>query len=178
MYRMVNMTRLAGEEKVVLRSKFNWQLFKAQREMYGQIWDWHTLEGPTVRKHNGLYYCFYSGGCYENETYGVDYGVAEKVTGPYVEEGNELGPRVLKTVVGAVVGPGHNSIVVGPDNKTDYIVYHSWDLEMTARRMCIDPLVWTKEGPRCLGPTWTEQQLPENEEEARTFELAPLNRED
>ena len=127
--------------------------------MYGQIWDWHTLEGPCVRKRNGLYYCFYSGGCYENETYGVDYGVAESVMGPYTEAGNEFGPRVLKTVVGEVVGPGHNSIVEGPDGESEFLIYHAWDLEMTARRMCMDPLIWTEDGPRCLGPTWVPQLL-------------------
>jgi beta-xylosidase len=164
--RLVNMTKLAGEEKIVLRSHRSWQLFKAQREMYGKIWDWHTLEGPTVRKHNGLYYCFFSGGCYENETYGVEYCVSEKVSGPYSDAGNELGPRVLKTVVGKVVGPGHNSIITGPDGVTDYMVYHAWDLEMTARRMCFDRLIWTENGPRCLGPTTTPQQIPENKSEA------------
>jgi len=44
--------------------------------MYGRVWDWHTLEGPFVRKHDGRYYCFYSGGRWETESYGVDYGVA------------------------------------------------------------------------------------------------------
>ncbi|MFN7138175.1 MAG: glycoside hydrolase family 43 protein [Limisphaerales bacterium] len=157
--RLIDMTRLAGEEKTVLRSRCNWQLFKAQREMYGKVWDWHTMEGPCVRKKDGLYYCFYSGGCYQNDTYGVDYGIAKNVMGPYSDEGNEEGPRVMKTIPGRVLGPGHNSIVLGPDNKTEYLVYHAWDLEMKARRMCIDRLEWTKEGPRCVGPTWTEQSI-------------------
>jgi beta-xylosidase len=157
--RLVNMIRLAGEERVVLRSKCDWQLFKKQREMYGRIWDWHTLEGPCVRKHGGRYYCFYSGGCYENDTYGVDYGIADHVLGPYTDEGNEKGPRVMRSIPGRVLGPGHNSIVLGPDDETEYIVYHAWDLGMTARRMCIDKLVWTDEGPRCEGPTWTPQSI-------------------
>lgn len=157
--RLVNMTKLAGEEKIVLRSKCKWQLFKAQREMYGQTWDWHTMEGPCVRKRNGLYYCFYSGGCYENDTYGVDYGVAENVMGPYSDEGNESGPRVLKTVPDRVLGPGHISIVQGPDDQTEYMVYHAWDLEMKSRLMCIDKLEWTEQGPRCVGPSWTEQTI-------------------
>ena len=156
--RLVDMTRLAGEEQVVLRSKCDWQLFKAQREMYGKIWDWHTLEGPCVRKHNGLYYCFYSGGCYENDTYGVDYGISENVMGPYSDAGNEMGPRVMRTVRGQVTGPGHNSIVLGPDDATEYIVYHAWDRGMTARLMCIDKLEWTETGPHCK-VTWTPQPV-------------------
>jgi beta-xylosidase len=156
---LVGMTRLAGKHRTVLRAKCEWQRFQANREMYGGVYDWHTLEGPCVRKRNGVYYCFYSGGCYQGESYGVDYGVANRVWGPYSDEGNESGARVLKTVPGKVIGPGHHSIVVGPDDRTDFIVYHAWDLQMTGRRMCIDKLEWTAEGPRCAGPTWTPQTV-------------------
>lgn len=156
--RLLNMTILAGEEKVVVRARNNWTLFKAQREMYGKILDWHTLEGPFVRKHEGEYFCFYSGGCYENESYGVDYAVGSSVMGPYADSGNETGARVLKTLAEKVIGPGHHSIAVGPDGR-DYLVYHAWDHAMTGRRMCIDLLLWTEEGPRCAGPTWASQTI-------------------
>lgn len=157
---LVGMTRLAGREQIVLRSTQPWQLFKARREMYGQVLDWHTLEGPCVRLHEGRYYCFYSGGCYENETYGVDYAVADQVTGPYRDDSASSGARVLQSVPGRVIGPGHTSIVQGPDEKTDFLVYHAWDSGMQARRMCLDPLEWTNSGPRCAGPSWTPQVLP------------------
>ncbi|MBC8095048.1 MAG: family 43 glycosylhydrolase [Akkermansiaceae bacterium] len=152
--RMKSMTELEDEGRVVMRAQHDWQRFQANRSMYGKVWDWHTLEGPFVRKHEGRYYCFYSGGRWENDTYGVDYCVAESVLGPYLDEGNEAGPRVLRTVPGQVIGPGHNSIVTEPDGETDYLVYHAWDREMKARQMFIDRLVWTPEGPRCEGPTW------------------------
>lgn len=157
--RLLNMTTLAGTARVVLRARQNWQRFLADRPMYGDVYDWHTLEGPCVRKHEKRYYCFYSGGRWETESYGVDYGVADQVMGPYSDAGNELGPRVLRSIPGYVLGPGHNSIAVSPEGKADYVVYHAWDTEMKARRMCIDLLVWTPEGPRCQGPTWTEQQM-------------------
>jgi beta-xylosidase len=151
--RMKSMTELEKRGHVVLRARHDWQRFEANRVMYGQAWDWHTLEGPFVRKHEGRYYCFYSGGRWENETYGVDYCVADNVLGPYSDTGNEAGARVLQTVPGKVIGPGHNSIITGPDGETDYLVYHAWDPAMTARRMFIDRLLWTGEGPRCDGPT-------------------------
>jgi beta-xylosidase len=157
MDRLVSMTELAGEEIVVLRARSDWQLFQANRQMYGGCFDWHTLEGPSVRKRNGRYYCLYSGGCWENETYGVDFAVADKVTGPYTDAGNESGSRVLRTVKDSVLGPGHNSIVLGPDGQTDYIVYHAWDVARKSRRMCIDKLRWTDAGPGCAGPTTDEQ---------------------
>ncbi|HTG44835.1 MAG TPA: family 43 glycosylhydrolase, partial [Verrucomicrobiae bacterium] len=141
--------RLAGEEKPVLRARCAWQRFQADRPMYGKVFDWHTLEGPCVRKRQGVYYCFYSGGCYQGGGYGVDYGTAAHVLGPYSDAGNEQGPRVLRTVPGQVIGPGHHSLVLGPDDRSEYIVYHAWDAKMSGRRMHINPLTWTENGPRC-----------------------------
>ncbi len=155
--RLVDMTQLAGEEKVVTRATRDWQRFMANRPMYNSIYDWHTIEGASVLMHNGKYYCFYSGGRYENDTYGVDCVVADSVMGPYVDDSPEA-PRILRTVPGKVIGPGHNSFVSGPDDET-YIVYHAWDEKMTARRMCIDKLRWTAKGPTVIGPTWTPQQI-------------------
>jgi beta-xylosidase len=146
--RLKSMAELQDEGVVVLRAQHDWQRFEANRLIYGARYDWHTIEGPFVRKHNGRYYCFYSAGRWENETYGVDYAVADHVLGPYISEGNESGPRVLRTVRGKLIGPGHNSIVSAPTGE-DWIVFHAWDAGMTARRMFIAPLAWTSDGPRC-----------------------------
>lgn len=157
--RLVNMTRVAGERRTVLRARNDWQRFQAGRQMYGAVYDWHTLEGPFVRLHDGKYYCFYSGGCYEGAGYGVDYGIAENIWGPYADTGNEEGARVLRTVPGKIIGPGHHSIVKGPDDVSDWIVYHAWDPAMRARTMRIDPLIWTDQGPKCLGPSLGPEQV-------------------
>jgi beta-xylosidase len=159
-HELLSMTTLASEGHTVLRAHSEWQRFKPNRTIYGAVYDWHTLEGPHVVRHGGRYYCFYSGGCWETEGYGVDYAVATSVLGPYSDEGNELGPRVLRSVPGRVLGPGHNSVVVGPDGATHYVVYHAWDRAMTARRMCIDRLDFTSAGPRSPGPTYTSQPVP------------------
>ncbi|GFE71695.1 glycoside hydrolase family 43 protein [Chroococcus sp. FPU101] len=157
--RLMTMTKLAGETKVVLRARHDWQRFLADRPMYGKIYDWHTLEGPCVRKHYNRYYCFYSGGRWDSENYGVDYGVADHVMGPYSDVGSESGARVLRTVPDVVLGPGHNSIALSPHGQAEYVVYHAWDAKMEARRMYIDLLIWTPKGPRCQGPTWTSQMI-------------------
>jgi len=152
MDRLPAMDRTAGEEKIILRARHDWQRFMADRPMYGGLYDWHTLEGPFVRRHDGRYYCFYSGGRWEDDTYGVDYAVASEVTGPWSDAGNEAGPRVLRTVQGGaspLIGPGHNSVVTAPDG-VDYLAYHAWDSAMTARRPCVTPLQWTPDGPRCF----------------------------
>lgn len=146
--RLATMTRLAGEERTVLRARHPWTLFQAERAMYGRVFDWHTLEGPCVVRHEGRYYCLYSGACYGNVSYGVDYAVADHVLGPWSDAGAEHGPRVLFTVPGEVLGPGHCSHVVGPDGG-EWLAYHAWDAEGRVRRMCLDRLVWTPDGPRC-----------------------------
>jgi GH43 family beta-xylosidase len=147
------MTPLAAP-RVVVRANSDWQIFERNRHWYDQVWDaWHTVEGPFVVEHERRYYCLYSGGRWEGPDYGVGYAVADHPLGPYKDEWGHLGPSVLKGIPGQVLGPGHNSVFTGPDGKTLYVAYHAWDAAQTARRICIDPLVWTPEGPRCLGPS-------------------------
>jgi arabinan endo-1,5-alpha-L-arabinosidase len=155
--RLINMTELAGDCRVVVRARYEWTRYQANRRMdiYNATFDWHTIEGPSAVKHDGKYYCFYSGSNYQTTNYGVDYVVADHPLGPYRDQSDH--PRVLHSVPGHIRGPGHHSIVKGPDGKTDYLVYHAWDPAMEKRWMCIDKLIWTKEGPRCEGPTWTAQ---------------------
>jgi beta-xylosidase len=131
--RMVSMTEVAGEPRTVLRASDDWQLFERGRERYGVVGDWHTLEGPFVRRRGDRYYLFYSGGNWQGGGYGVSYAVAEHPLGPFVEP--EVGPVVVSG------GAGHNSIVTGPDGE-DRIVYHAWDAARTRRQMHIDRLVW------------------------------------
>jgi beta-xylosidase len=157
--RLVGMTRLAGECRTVLRARYPWTLYEANRrmEVYDQTFDWHTIEAPYVRRHGGRYYCFYSGANYQTARYGVDYAVADRVLGPYTGQGEVA--RVLRGAPGYERGPGHHSIVVGPDGR-DWVVYHAWDAAMKTRQMCIDPLLWTAAGPRCAGPTHSPQPAP------------------
>ena len=67
---------------------------------------------------------------------------------------------MLRGVPGKVRGPGHHSIVTGPDGKTDYFVYHAWDEGMKTRQLCIDRLLWTPQGPRLDGPSYTPRPVP------------------
>ena len=153
-----DMTTLSPVGVTVARARFDWQRFSMDRPMYGSRFDWHTLEGPFVVLHEDRYYCFYSGGCWQTDTYGVDYVVASSPLGPYADAGAEHGPRVLRSVPGRVLGPGHCSIL-NVRGAAHLIVYHAWDAGVTARRLSIDPLSFTADGPRSLGPTWSEQSL-------------------
>ena len=145
--RMRSMTELEGNPQVVMRAHWQWQCFERSRDLGGTVADWYTLEGPTVRKRGGKYYCFYSGGCFENDTYGVDYLVSDHIFGPWQEIGCERGPQFMRSIPGQVIGPGHHSIVSSPDGTQDFAVYHAWNEAMTNRLMCVDPLLWTPDGP-------------------------------
>ncbi len=148
--RLEGMGALTGPTVTVLEASADWQIYQRDRPMYGAVHDWHTLEGPFVREHDGRYYLFYSGGSWLEPTYGVAYAVADRPEGPWVEPaGSE---PLLRTVPDTVVGPGHNSVVTTPEG-LDVMVYHAWDPAQTRRRLCIDPIAWSDGRPVVLGPT-------------------------
>ena len=158
-----DMTSLASEVQTALRPSSDWQIYERDRFVYGKKWEaWHTVEGPFVLFHQGVYYCLYSGGCWHGDNYGVSYATASHPLGPW-QHAPQDGPVVLRGISGQVVGPGHNSVVIGPDGQTLFCVYHAWDIAKTARRLCIDPLVWQQNkgaiAPRVLGPTYGAQSL-------------------
>ena len=142
-----NMTRLAGNKTVVLRAKHDWQLFEANRSIYGHIYDWYTLEGAAVwQQEPNVYVCFYSGSNWQTPTYGVDYGIAQSPMGPYSEDSTDH-PRITRSVNGSIIGPGHNSVIRGTDNLTTYIVYHGWNEARTIRSPYISKLTWKTQIP-------------------------------
>ena len=149
--------RLPADYHLVARAAHDWQVYQRDRPMphYGpDPFQWHTLEGPFVVPHDGRLFLLYSGGNFSDESYGVDYLVADTVYGAYADTNAGVGPRVLRTVPGRVIGPGHNSVAKGPDGE-EWMVYHAWDPEGRGRRLCVDRLEWTEAGPRCR-PTWAE----------------------
>jgi len=156
---LADMTRLVGRPSTVARARWDWQRFASDRAMYGSTYDWHTLEGPAVLVRDGVYYCMYSGGCWYSPRYGVDYVTATSIQGPWIDESIADGPRVLRGVEGRFIGPGHHSVVLGPNGVDEYVCYHAWDAAMTQRRMCIDKLLFTADGPVCDGPSCGPREL-------------------
>jgi GH43 family beta-xylosidase len=155
-----DMTRAAAPSREVLRANADWQIYERDRWHYDRRWSaWHTVEGPCVVAHAGRYFCFYSGGNWQTPDYGVGYAEAEHPLGPW-RHSPEFAPVVLRQRDGEVLGPGHNSYTVATDERTELLVYHAWDPARTARRMCIDRLIWTEAGPRCIGPTLDPQTIP------------------
>ncbi|CAN5699045.1 glycoside hydrolase family 43 protein [soil metagenome] len=138
--------RVGNDFHLVARANADWQLYEAQRPMYNGRYDWHTLEGPSVVRSSGSLYCLFSGGNWTNETYGVDYATASRPDGAWTLD-RVPEARVLRTQTGKLMGPGHNSVVKGPDSAM-YIVYHAWSADGSARQMHVSPLNWTEGGPR------------------------------
>ena len=104
--RLVGMTRLAGQRQVVARAASDWTLYESNRWMgvYNRTFDWHTIEGPCVLKHDGKYYCIYSGANWQTPRYGLDYVVADSPLGPYTGAGDQA--RLLHGILGQVRGQG------------------------------------------------------------------------
>ncbi|HET7830763.1 MAG TPA: glycoside hydrolase family 43 protein [Candidatus Limnocylindrales bacterium] len=154
--RLVTPTRLAGSPVPVLPPSADWQLYRRGRPMYGSVYDWHTLEGPFVRKRLGRYWLLYSGGAWTGDTYAVSWASADRPLGPWTDAGPAIPPLLRSTA--DLVGPGHCSVVEGPDGG-DWLAYHAWDPALTARRMCLDRIEWTEDGPRTEGPTVSPQVI-------------------
>ncbi|WP_407341553.1 glycoside hydrolase family 43 protein [Pengzhenrongella phosphoraccumulans] len=154
--RLIAATALAGEATTIVRPDADWQIYERSREMYGRTVDWHTLEGPSVVCHNARYYCLFSGGSWKDASYGVSWAEADHPLGPW-RRGSST-PRILWTIGTDVVGPGHNSITVGPHGE-DVIVYHAWNWPPTARQLHLSIMTWTVDGPRADG--FPEGEPPE-----------------
>jgi hypothetical protein len=59
-----------------------------------------------------------------------------------------------------VIGPGHNSVVRGPDNRQLFCVYHRWAEDSSDRVLAIDRQDWAGERMIVLGPSTDPQPAP------------------
>jgi GH43 family beta-xylosidase len=160
--RMLDLFTLAGEPRPVTRAAHDWQVYDPNRAEKGGV-RWHTIEGSFVLKHKGLYYQMFSGGNWQNVSYGVSYAITDTLDRPgewsQVADGEQVLP-ILRTIPGKVIGPGHNSVVRGPDNLQLYCMYHRWSEEGEIRQLAIDPLDWAGERMLVLGPSTGPQPVP------------------
>jgi len=158
--RMLDPFRLEGNPEPVTRARYEWQVYDPKRASKGGV-KWHTVEGPFVLKQNGKYYQMFSGGNWQNLTYGVSYATSEKIKRgeewTQHADGATILP-ILRTIPGKVVGPGHNSVVRGPDDRQRYCVYHIW--HENKRAMCIDRLDFEGDDLIVHGPTTSEEPSP------------------
>lgn len=156
-----DMMTTLGEPHVTIRAQSDWQIYQRDRFHYERNWEsWHTVEGPFVVFKDGRYYLFYAAGNWQDESYGVSYAVADHPLGPWQDFGDRA--HVLQGN-DQVIGPGHCSVVLAPDNQTHICCYHAWNAERTERQLYIDPIEWTPNGPK-VSPTRAGGMLPEASE--------------
>jgi GH43 family beta-xylosidase len=158
--RMIDWKTLEGNPRPVTRAKYDWQVYDPVRKEKGGV-RWHTVEGPAVIKRKGKYFEMFSGGNWQNKSYGVSFAVTDSMNfedeWTQFSDGEKILP-ILRTILGKVVGPGHNSVVRGPNNRELYCVYHRWT--EAGRVLAIDRMGLVGERLFVAGPTTTEQPAP------------------
>lgn len=81
---------------------------------------WPVTEGPSVLKHNGIYYLVYTANDFRNPDYAVGYATSNSPLGPWKKyEGN---PIIQKNLVG-INGTGHGDFFF--KGKDLYYVFHT-----------------------------------------------------
>ena len=156
-----DMLSVASQPVLLMRPEQRWE------EMSGYAWRWN--EGPIVRKHDSVYYLFYSANYFASVAYSVGYGTAESPLGPFRKrEDNPILMSKLnpdgKNPAPLISGPGHNSFAVSPNGKELFLVYHTHtDPEKGGgdRQMNLDRIGFRKDGSVYVnGPTLAPQVLP------------------
>lgn len=158
--RMIDWQTLEGKPRPVTRAKYDWQVYDPQRKEKGGV-RWHTVEGPFVLQRKGRYYEMFSGGNWQNTTYGVSFARSDRVfkEGEWEQfsDGEKVLP-ILRTVPERIVGPGHNSVVRGPNNRELFCVYHRWTGE--GRVLAIDRMDFAGDRLFIIGATDSPQPAP------------------
>ena len=123
-------------------------------------WEGELVEAPTLWKHDGRYYLFFSANAYATELYATGYATCEGPLGPCRDA---PGNPILETHCRAA-GPGHQALVRDDDGET-WIAYHAWPaarvgIDPPGRQFWIDELVWKDGKPSVRGPTCSAQAVP------------------
>lgn len=117
-------------------------------------------EGPSVFKHDGIYYTTYTGNHVFSRGYRIDAGAGNS---PLSFCETPKNPILISTE-GTLFGIGHNSVVKGPNLDLYYIVYHSLTghgkkIGWPVRETNIDQLVLDGDRVFAVGPTRGRRQI-------------------
>ncbi|WEG12832.1 glycoside hydrolase family 43 protein [Pullulanibacillus sp. KACC 23026] len=146
-----NLTKVLGEPKLLLQPDQDWE---------GLNGDYQWNEGPYMLKHDNKYYLMYSANYFASSDYAIGYAVSDSPMGPFKKA--EENPILKKDLKHGISGPGHNSVTVGPDGKTLYIVYHTHtdpNNPSGDRQLNIDRLYFDYGKLKVDGPTYSPQKI-------------------
>jgi beta-xylosidase len=130
-----------------------------------QPWEGHVVEAPSMFKHDGKYYLFYSANDYGGVPYAVGYATCDSPLGPCQKAAEN---PILKSNVedknNLVIGPGHQTLLQVGDQT--WIFYHVWQMlsggfRGDSRLMWLDRLNWVDGKPVVQGPTLGMQPAPQ-----------------
>lgn len=81
---------------------------------------WPVTEGPTVLKHNDLYYMIYSANDFRNPDYAVGYATSKSPVGPWEKAVDS--PIISRKNVG-INGVGHGDVFYDKNGKMKYVLH-------------------------------------------------------
>ncbi len=113
-------------------------------DIYKEITPVNYVEGPFVFKRNGKYYFMWSEGGWMGPDYSVAYAIGDSPLGPFERVG-----KILQQDSTIARGAGHHTVMISPDKKDYYIVYHRRPINTDDphhRETCIDRLFFDEEG--------------------------------
>lgn len=149
-----DLSGIDGEPALCAQADQPWELPEAGRS--------RCNEGAFVFKHGGTYFMTYSANHYAEPFYGIGYATAKSPLGPW--EKSTANPLVSQKPEIGVSGPGHNCVLMSPDWKDLWMVYHAHEDAAKAgdkRTVNLDRLIVQPGGSlKLLGPTRTPQPLP------------------
>lgn len=83
---------------------------------------WSVTEGPSIIKHNNLYYLFYTANDFRNIDYATGYAVSDNPYGPWKKYSKN--PILTRSMIG-INGTGHGDFVINKKNNKSYYVFHT-----------------------------------------------------
>ena len=131
-----------------------WERWGERNEYTGIAW----IEGPWMFKRNGTYYLEYSASGTQWLSYASGIYSSKSPMGPFTY--SPKNPLLRKTT-GIVTGPGHGSIVKGPDGNWWVFYTIVTSNPPGGRRIGMDPIDFDANGnPFTRGPSETPQWAP------------------
>lgn len=108
-----------------------------------QAFEGAVVEAPSLVRHAGTYYLFFSANDFGGGNYRTGYATATSITGPYVQSKTEL--MTTDLFHGTVIGPGGADVFTTKNGKPA-IIFHGWDPTYSYRAMYESGLTWSRDG--------------------------------
>ena len=127
-------------------------------------WEGNVIEAPTMVKHEGKYYLFFSANNYAGVEYAVGYAICDSPAGPCKDAPeNPILKSVLQKPPDMVIGPGHQAVITWTARTGSSIMSGKSSAAACRgdrRLMWMDRLDWKDGKPVVEGPTVAAQPAP------------------